>query len=260
MEENIVLKSLTHWKERTGYDMFRLAAALIDMDGTLYDSMTNHTASWYRLMTEMGVNCTREEFYLYEGMTGASTITRLWQRQWHKDPTPEEISELYHRKTVYFNQLPRVSRMPGADAMIRSLIAGNITTVLVTGSGQPSVLNRLDEDFPEAFPPEHRVTARDVTQGKPSPEPYLKAMEMAAVKPWQSMAIENAPIGVQSAVAAGAFTVAVTTGPIPRRQMEDAGADIIFSSMQDLAIAMPAMIEQLTDYNPLKTTTDYGKQ
>lgn len=246
MEKNIVLKSLAHWKERTRFNELHLKAALIDMDGTLYDSMTNHTAAWYRLMTEQGVDCTPEEFYLYEGMTGASTITRLWQRQWHKNPTPEKISELYHRKTVYFNELPKVSRMPGASKMIDSLMAASIITVLVTGSGQPSVLDRLDEDFPGAFPPEHRVTARDVTKGKPSPEPYLKAMELAEVKPWQSMAIENAPIGVQSAVASGAFTVAVTTGPIPRKQMEEAGADIVFSSMHELADAMTSLIHQLT--------------
>lgn len=245
MEKNILVEALKHWKQRTGLNQFDLRAALIDMDGTLYDSMTNHTASWYRLMTEQGVECTREEFYLYEGMTGASTIRRLWDRQWHKEPAPEEISELYHTKTLYFNELPRANRMPGALEMIDSLMKARIDTVLVTGSGQPSVLDRLDEDFPGAFPPGRRVTARDVKVGKPAPEPYLKAMEMAGVEPWQSMAIENAPIGVQSAVASGAFTVAVTTGPIDARYMVEAGADLVFSSMPEFAEAMPELINFL---------------
>ena len=64
-------------------------AALIDMDGTLYDSMKNHTAAWHRLITEAGIPCTREEFYLYEGRTGASTINYLINRAWGRDATDE---------------------------------------------------------------------------------------------------------------------------------------------------------------------------
>lgn len=252
MEENFILESIIHWKERTGFETFKLKAALIDMDGTLYDSMPNHAASWYRLMTEVGVDCTLEEFYLYEGMTGADAIAQLWQRQWHKTPTNEEISELYHLKTDYFNELSTVDRMPGADVMIEGLISRGISTILVTGSGQSSLLNRLEKDFPGAFPPERRVTAQDVHEGKPSPEPYLKAMEIAGTSPWQSMAIENAPLGVKSASTAGAFTVAVTTGPVPPGLMKEAGADIIFHNMNELAEAIPSLIYQLTDTNLLK--------
>lgn len=240
--EKIIQQSITHWKQRTGYDRLNVTAALIDMDGTLYDSMRNHTAAWYRLMSEQGIDCTRDEFYLYEGMTGASTITRLWKRQWNKIPDPDEVKELYHRKTLYFNELPRVSPMPGAQSMVAGLLANGITTVLVTGSGQPSVLDRLAIDYPGAFADNHRVTARNVTHGKPHPEPYLKGMEMAAVHPCRAMAIENAPIGVESAVASGAYTVALTTGPIPAETLAAAGADLVLPSMQTLSDILPTLL------------------
>lgn len=237
-----VNKSIQHWKERTGNLHFEPKAALIDMDGTLYDSMPNHTASWYRLMTERGVECTREEFYQYEGMTGAQTITRLFNRQWGTTPTDEEIKRLYHLKTVYFNELPVVSPMAGAQDMVKLLLDKGITTVLVTGSGQPSVLNRLVADYPGAFLPEHRVTAHNVTHGKPHPEPYLKGMELAGVESWQSIAIENAPVGVKSAVASGAFTIAVTTGPIPETMLWDAGADIVLHDMQEVKTLLETIL------------------
>jgi len=240
-----IINAINHWKQRTGHDILNVNAALIDMDGTLYDSMRNHTASWYRLMTEQGIDCTREEFYLYEGMTGASTITRLWQRQWGKTPDPQLIKELYFKKTQYFNQLPAVNPMPGANSMIDGLLKTGITTVLVTGSGQPSVLDRLGTDFPGAFAYNHRVTAHNVTKGKPHPEPYLKGMELAGVSPWQSMAIENAPIGVESAVASGAFTVALTTGPIPAKTLSASGADLVLPSMQSLADLLPTLLKYI---------------
>ncbi len=240
-----IISAINHWKGRITHSHIDVRAALIDMDGTLYDSMRNHTAAWYRLMTEQGIDCTREEFYLYEGMTGASTITRLWQRQWNKIPDLQLINDLYFQKTQYFNQLPAVLPMPGAKQMISSLLKADIMTVLVTGSGQPSVLDRLNNDYPGAFADSHRVTALNVTHGKPHPEPYLKGMEMAGVKYWQSMAIENAPIGVESAVASGAFTVALTTGPIPAETFAASGADLVLPSMQVLADIMPELLKHL---------------
>lgn len=248
-----ITDAIIHWKRRTGLNHLQVKAALIDMDGTLYDSMKNHTAAWYRLMTEHGIDCTRDEFYLYEGMTGASTITRLWKRQWNKTPDPQLIKGLYFQKTQYFNQLPPVSPMPGANQLIFELLHSGITTVLVTGSGQPSVLERLDKDYPGAFAANHRVTALNVTHGKPHPEPYLKGMEMAHAESWQSMAIENAPIGVESAVSSGAFTIAITTGPIPAGTLSDAGADLVLPSMQALADIMPQLLIHLTDHDTATT-------
>ncbi len=113
----------------------------------------------------------------------------------------------------------------------------------VTGSGQISNLQRLNEDFPGAFADNMRITARDVTHGKPHPEPYLKAMQKAGVEPWQSIVIENAPRGVEAGASSGAFTVAVTTGPIPCGEMWRAGADVVFPSMHALVASMPAILE-----------------
>lgn len=231
----MIKKAIQNWRRSHGYGSVPFRAALIDMDGTLYDSMRNHAASWYRLMTGQGIECTPDEFYLYEGMTGAQTIRRLWERDGRPAPAEELIAELYHRKTVYFNELPLAPVMPGARAMTGCLAANDIVTVLVTGSGQPSVLSRLDNDYPGIFPDGRRVTARNVTHGKPSPEPYLKGMELAGVKPCESIVIENAPIGVQSGVASGAFTIAVTTGPVPAESLREAGADLVYQSMPALA-------------------------
>ena len=56
------------------------------------------------------------------------------------------------------------------------------------------------------------------------------------------IAIENAPLGVKSASDAGAFTIAVTTGPIPREELEKAGAAIVFDSMPQCAEMLPQLI------------------
>lgn len=217
-------------------------AALIDMDGTLYDSMRNHTAAWYRLMTEIGVKCTPEEFYLYEGRTGASTINQLFLREFGREATEEEKETLYKRKTEYFRELPAVSPMPGALDMLTVLRDSGIQRVLVTGSGQRSLIDRISADFPGMFDEDKIITSRDVTHGKPHPEPFIRAMQLARVSPSQSIVIENAPLGVEAGDRAGAFTIGVTTGPIPRETLEEAGAAIVFPSMPECARLLPSLL------------------
>lgn len=243
MDITDIQRAVERYRERHGYAAFKPAAALIDMDGTLLDSMKWHTKAWHRMMTELGVECSRDEFYLYEGMTGASTIDTLIRRALGRPATDTEKRELYARKTGYFNEYPRVETVPGADRMVRTLMEAGITRVLVTGSGQLSNLARLDNDFPGAFPHHLRITSHNVEHGKPHPEPYLKAMELAGVEPWQSITIENAPLGVQSGARAGAFTVAVTTGPIPEEELWKAGADMVFPSMEAFADTLPLLLK-----------------
>lgn len=209
--------------------------ALIDMDGVLYDSMPGHTLAWKRMMEDLGVECTRDEFYLYEGMTGEATINLLFERAFGKGCPPEKAKELYAIKSRYFREWGSVKKMPGAGRMLSALKRGGLERVLVTGSGQQSLLESIFKDYPGIFEEGCMVTAHDVVYGKPSPEPYLKGAEKADVPPEDCIVIENAPLGVRAGKSAGCFTIAVTTGPIPREAFEKEGADMIFESMESFA-------------------------
>lgn len=58
-----------------------------------------------------------------------------------------------------------------------------------------------------------------------------------------SIAIDNAPIGVAAGAASGAFTIGVVTGPIPETILYEAGADIVYSSMNELSERLVFLIE-----------------
>ncbi len=225
------------------YKFIKPRVALIDMDGTLYDSMPGHARAWHRMAGEIGIDCSVDEFFAYEGRTGASIINILFQRAFGKDATDAEVKELYGRKSEYFVEQGPAVIMPGAKEMLGVLEDNGIRCVLVTGSGQASLLDKLDRDFPGVFAPDLRVTARDVKHGKPDPEPYLMGMLKAAAGPWDCMVIENAPLGVQSGARSDALTIGVTTGPIPRKQMIDAGADVLYSSMPEFAADLQNLLD-----------------
>lgn len=213
-----------------------IKVALIDMDGVLYDSMPFHARAWHRLFLDLGVkNSNPDEYYLYEGMTGADTIGMILKRELNQDTTEEERRTLYEKKAELFRDFGEKRLMPGASEMLDALKNMGLTTVLVTGSGQSSLIDNLNKDYPGFFPRERMVTALDVKNGKPHPEPYLKGLEKAGVEASQAIVIENAPLGVRAGKASGCFTIAVTTGPIPREAFEKEGADMIFPDMPTFA-------------------------
>lgn len=216
------------------YERLHLRAMLFDMDGVLFDSMKNHTLAWYKTICEIGISCERDEFYLHEGRTGKGTINLLFRRAFNRDATEEEVKRIYAEKSRYFNELPEAQPMPGARELLEKVVTLGIKPVLVTGSGQLSLLERLNRIYPHVFQQECMITAFDVRQGKPHPEPYLKGLEKAGVRPSEAIVIENAPMGVMSGVAAGVFTVAVNTGPIPEKELRKAGANLLFSDMPTL--------------------------
>lgn len=224
-------------------------AALIDMDGVLYDSMKNHVEAWYRTLTPMGIRCTRDEFYLHEGRTSSSTIRCLFEKQFDRHLSDEECARIYDIKKRIFAELPEIVPMPGADRMLQRLLANGIRPVLVTGSGQSSLLDRLDRDYPGVFAPNCKVTAFDVKIGKPNPEPYLMGLTKAGVKANEAIVIENAPLGVTAGAAARVFTVAVDTGPIEAQALTEAGADLVYPSMPDFADRVDHLIEILRTTN-----------
>ena len=205
------------------------------MDGTLYDSMPNHVKAWQQMLRESGIEVEPAELLLAEGRTSTDTVRQVFMRHLGREISDEDCRRLYRRKAELFTAMPPVTLMPGAQKLVKAVRDAGLTTVLVTGSGQGSLLDRLEEDFPGAFPQSRRVTAYNVSRGKPAPEPYLKGMEIASVLPQQSIAFDNAPLGVRSACDAGALTIGVVTGPIPSQSLSDAGADIVFTSMPECA-------------------------
>lgn len=222
-----------------------IKAALIDMDGVLYDSMKYHTLAWQRMVSELGIKCTRDEFYLYEGMTGRATIDLIFRRTYGHGVSDEEAARLYAIKARYFAETGKKEPMKGAGKMIAALAEHDIRRVLVTGSAQNTLISRLNEDYPGAFADNMRVTALDVSRGKPDPEPYLKGLLKAGVESSQAIVIENAPLGVRAGVAAGIMTMAVTTGPVPFSSLACEGASIVFESMPVFADALPVILDML---------------
>lgn len=220
-------------------------AVLFDMDGVLYDSMPAHAIAWSTAATSFGLHMSPQEAYLHEGRTGSGTINILAQRHWGRNATEEELQRIYAEKSRIFNSRPKAKPMPGARELLEGLRDMGLTIVLVTGSAQHSLLDRLNADFPGIFAPQRMVTAFDVVHGKPHPEPYLMGLQRAGVEAAEVVVVENAPLGVEAAHAAGIFTYAINTGPLPDDILWQAGAGCVVPKEGGFTMVMEGITHRL---------------
>lgn len=238
-------KNISKYLQQYGFEHIRLKAVLFDMDGVLFDSMPMHAKAWAEAARRFNFDLTEEEAYEHEGRTGKSTIDILAQRCWGRQATEAEEKQIYEVKSNIFNTLPKAKPMPGAAGLLQQIKKDGFQIVLVTGSGQKSLLQKLNKNYAGIFKSDLMVTSFDVKQGKPSAEPYQMALKKAGIKPNEAIVIENAPLGVRAGVAAKIFTIAVNTGPLPDQKLLDERANLLLPSMQDLARLWPQLRDEL---------------
>ena len=226
-----------------------IKAILFDMDGVLYDSMPSHVQAWHETMLSVGAPCSSDEFYMFEGRTGHSTINVIFNRTFDRDATPEELKNIYAQKSQRFMELehPESQPMQNAIEVLNKVRALGLQRIIVTGSGQRSLFEKLDKHYPSFFDKNLMITAYDVKYGKPHPEPYLMGLKKGNLQPEEAIIIENAPLGVESGKAAGIYTVAVNTGPLPDDILWKSGASEIFPNMQALADNIENLIYKLNN-------------
>lgn len=237
----MIENALSRYEARAGRAL-NLRAILFDMDGVLYDSMPSHERSWLETARTYGLPMTQEDVYMFEGQTGPQTIDVLCNRKYHRGATPEEVRDIYALKTDLFNRYNTGALIPDVDIVLSKV--KHLYPVIVTGSSQASLLDKLSDNFPGIFSAERMVTGLDVQYGKPHPEPYLKGLVLSATEPWETIVVENAPAGVRAASTAGCFTIAVNTGPLNDERLWSEGADMVLRDMRELAHVLDSLLSR----------------
>ena len=196
------------------------AAILFDFDGVLVDSTPAVEAQYNRWAQENGLDAKALMSFAH----GVRTVEVV--RRWapHLD-AEEETRRIEEREA----DDPAVKVMPGAADLLDSIPSGRWG--IVTSGGRLLASTRIRMlHLPE---PPVLITADDVKQGKPDPEPYLKGAELLGVNPGACIVVEDAPAGIRAAHAAGMRVIAMpSTYP-----MEALGeADYVVSGLAQLRV------------------------
>lgn len=218
----------------TSSDRLGDCGVIFDMDGVLVDSYRAHFESWQMLCREQGLRMTESDFVATFGRTSREVIRHLWGDHAFDDRT---IAALDDRKEALFRELLRQDfpAMDGAVALIDCLRDAGFRLAL--GSSAPRenvdvVLEQLARR--DAF--QAAVTGNDVTRGKPDPQVFLLGAERLGLPPASCLVIEDAPLGVTAARAAGMRCVGfASTG---RNAESLADADLVVNRLDQLDAAV----------------------
>jgi mannitol-1-/sugar-/sorbitol-6-phosphatase len=192
---------------------FQCAAVLFDLDGVLVDSTRSVDRQWRAWARERGVD-EDKVMAIAHGVRSLEVIRAVAP---HLD-AEFEVRGLEKREA---DDRDGVVVMPGAVELVNSLPEGR-WCVVTSGSRHLATARLKLAGIPI---PKVMVTADDVANGKPHPEPYLKGSELLGINPAEGLVIEDAPAGIRSAHAAGMKVIALAS-TYPASALHEADAVI----------------------------------
>jgi beta-phosphoglucomutase len=205
-------------------------AIIFDMDGVVLDSLPTHLITWQQTLAPLGIEMTADDLYPLEGIPTERTAQRLTEIFLGQPCSDEEAGQLASTKRAIFRDIFEPTLVPGIAPLLYDLRGRGYRLGLVTGSARSVVDESLaPTGLTELF--EVIVTGDQVSRGKPDPEPYQTAADRLDLPPAQCLVVENAPLGIQSAQAAGMRCVGLET-TLPADRLPP--TDHVFSNVSEL--------------------------
>jgi HAD superfamily hydrolase (TIGR01509 family) len=209
----------------------RYDLVIFDNDGVLVDSepISNRLLAGY--LTELGHPTSYEDSIRdYMGSAMHRVHDLVLERTGRR--LPEDFDEVFHARV--FAAFERELRpVPGVTDVLEKLAADGVPyCVASSGSHERIRVGHRTTGLDRWFTDERIFSSEDVGRGKPAPDLFLYAAERMGVAPGRCVVVEDSPLGVQAAVAAGMDVYGFTAMTPPERLV---GADRLFADMGELA-------------------------
>ncbi|MFF3910818.1 HAD family hydrolase [Streptomyces sp. NPDC001848] len=209
----------------------RYDLVIFDNDGVLVDSepISNRLLAAY--LTELGHPTTYEDSirdYMGSAMHRVHDLVleRTGQR------LPDDFDDVFHAR-VFAAFERELKPVTGVDNVLEKLAADGVPfCVASSGSHDRIRVGHRTTGLDRWFDDDHLFSSQDVGRGKPAPDLFLYAAERMGIAPQRCVVVEDSPLGVQAAVAAG-MDVYGFTAMTPADRLS--GATQLFSAMGELA-------------------------
>jgi HAD superfamily hydrolase (TIGR01549 family) len=203
-------------------------AAILDIDGTLVDTNFHHAIAWFRAFRQHDVVLPIWRIHRHIGMGGDQMIASLCG-----DRTEEEKGDDIRdaEKVLYSELIGEVQPLRGARKLIEDLNERGHPVVLASSAKEDEVDHYLDLlDARELT--DDWTTSADVEATKPEPDLVKAAMEKAGTD--EAVMVGDTTWDVEAAGRAGIQSVTVRTGGFSAAELRDAGAVVVFDSIEEL--------------------------
>lgn len=213
-----------------------IQAVLFDFDGVLVDSMPFHVQAWQAVFSAYDIAVKPEDVLLLEGARAVELASKIFKEH-NVRLVSSDLQKFVDKKQEMFREIANIALDPPAVELVKKVGTAGLQLGLVTGTARANVEQILGSELISFF--DGIITGDDVDAGKPAPACYLKAANALAVAPESCLVIENAPLGIQAARAAGMVVAAVTT-TLERRFLD--GAHFYAATLAELLDGFDDMV------------------
>jgi sugar-phosphatase len=203
-------------------------ALLFDMDGVLIDS----TPAVERVWTKWAHHHGFEPQAVVRAAHGRPSLTTIREYL----PNADHLAENREVERLEIEDIGDIVALPGATELLTSLprerwaIVTSCTRALAEVRLRTAGLPR----------PIALITSSDIKNGKPAPDPYLKAAEVLGIAASDCVVVEDAPAGIRAGKSAGAKVIGIST-IADDAELRESGADWVVENCASIALATPAL-------------------
>jgi HAD superfamily hydrolase (TIGR01509 family) len=210
------------------------AAILLDLDGTLVDSVYQHVLAWQEALAAVGIELSVWRIHRRIGMSGG-LLTQALLRETARPVGPEVHRELQVRHAAaYARHAAQVRPLPGARALLARLEALGVPCAIATsGRAETAAIALRTLDVPASVPV---VTREAVSHAKPDPDLFLEAARRLGVHVADAVVVGDSVWDLLAAQRARALGVGLLSGGYGSDELAGAGAYRVYDDPADLLV------------------------
>lgn len=209
-----------------------MRALILDVDGTLVDTVYAAVIVWQRALGEIGIHLEGWRIHRHIGMSGG-LFARAVMREAGRELAPQELEALHRRHDELFVQLqPERRPLPGAIELLRALREGGVVHGIATSNRRPA----LDASLHALGIGDETVVVdrTAVARAKPAPDLFLTCQERLGVRPEDCYVVGDAVWDMLAARRAGMLGVGLLSGGYGEEELYRAGAFRVYRDAADL--------------------------
>jgi HAD superfamily hydrolase (TIGR01509 family) len=210
----------------------KIPPMLLDLDGTLIDSVYEHVLAWREALEEAEIRLPNWKIHRRIGMSGRLFLPALLRELGQKISKAEIESIEKIRRSIFSKKIAEIRILPGAKDLLRFFEKVGARWALAT-SGDRAQVNQLIRDLhiPENTPV---ITGDDVAAAKPAPDSFVVAAYRLGVHGNDSIVIGDSPWDLLAAQRMKALGVGLLSGGYAQCELEHAGAYRVYEDPEDL--------------------------
>jgi HAD superfamily hydrolase (TIGR01549 family) len=206
---------------------------VLDVDGTLVDTVYQHTIAWVTAFDNVGVTVPAYRIHRAIGM-GSDRLVAAAAGDDVESRHGDAIRELHDK--VFDDMIDDIHALPGAEDLLKELRRRGLTVALAT-SGLPEQTERLlalvgAEEMAKDSP-----TSDDVENSKPAPDLVEAAIKKAGGT--RAAVVGDAVWDVAAAKKAGHYSIGLQSGGFSESELREAGADEVYATPEELLAGLP---------------------